>query len=42
MNEMLKYVSKYQLIEAEWRIYILVQIINGLSPGRRQAIIWNN
>ena len=33
------------LIEAEWRIYAPVIIIgsdNGLSPGRRQAIIWNN
>ena len=27
-----------QLIEAEWRIYVSVN----LSPGRRQAIIWTN
>ena len=42
-----------QLIEAEWRIYIYIYIYasinlliidsdNGLSPGRRQAIIWTN
>ena len=34
------------LIEAEWRIYASVNLIigsdNGLSPGRRQAIIWTN
>ena len=36
------------LIEADWRIYICVSKItsigsdNGLSPGRRQAIIWTN
>ena len=35
------------LIEAEWRIYALVNqaIIgwdNGLSPARRQPIIWTN
>ena len=36
---------KYYLIEAELRIYALVTIISsndGLSPGRRQAIIWTN
>ena len=36
---------RYQLIEAEWRIYDHLTIIgsdNGLSPGRRQSIIWNN
>ena len=37
----------YCLIEAEWRIYASVNwaIIgsdNGMSPGRRQAIIWTN
>ena len=36
-----------QLIEAEWRIYPSVQhtdigLDNGLSPVRRQAIIWTN
>ena len=37
-----------KLIEAEWCIYIYVSKLghhcsdNGLSPGRRQAIIWNN
>ena len=36
---------RYQLIEAEWHIYASVNkaIIgsnNGLSPGRRQPIIW--
>ena len=35
------------LIEAEWRIYASVNYAiigsdNGLSPGRRQAIIWTN
>ena len=35
------------LIEAGWRIYASVQhdniaSDNGLSPGRRQAIIWSN
>ena len=42
----------YQLIEAQWRIYALTHICvgnltiigsdNGLSPYRRQAIIWTN
>ena len=36
-----------QLIEAEWRIYASVNFTiigsdNGLSPDRRQAIIWTN
>ena len=36
-----------KLIEAEWRTYASkIQAIigsdNGLSPGRRQAIIWTN
>ena len=36
-----------QIIEAEWRIYASVKLTiigsdNGLSPGRRQAIIWTN
>ena len=40
-------VSIYQLIEAEWHIYasanqIIIGSDNGLSPGRRQAIIWTN
>ena len=34
------------LIEAEWRIYVskitIIGTDNGLSPGRRQAIIWTN
>ena len=35
------------LIEAEWRIYASVRLTNigsdnGLSPGRRQAIVWTN
>ena len=35
------------VIEAEWRIYASVNLTiigsdNGLSPGRRQAIIWTN
>ena len=36
------------LIEAEWRLYASVGNLaiigsdNGLSPGRRQAIIWTN
>ena len=34
-------------IEAEWRIYAsvnwaIIGLDNGLSPGRRQAIIWTN
>ena len=38
---------KHYLTEAEWRIYALVNYTingsgNGLSPGRRQAIIWTN
>ena len=43
------YYSHY-LIEAEWRIYTHIYVSNltiigsdnGLSPGRRQAIIWTN
>ena len=36
-----------QLIEAEWRIYaslnwVIIGSDNGLSPVRRQAIIWTN
>ena len=36
-----------QLIEAEWRIYASITLaiigsVNGLSPGRRQAINWTN
>ena len=36
-----------QLIEAEWRIYaslnwVIIGSDNGLSPGRRHAIIWTN
>ena len=36
-----------KLIEAEWRIYAslnltIIGLDNGLSPGRRQAIIWTN
>ena len=39
-----------ELIEAEWRIYVgrlagrltIIGSDNGLSPGRRQAIIWTN
>ena len=35
------------LIEAEWRIYASENLttigsVNGLSPGRRQAITWTN
>ena len=38
---------RYQLIEAKWHIYASVNkaIIgsdNGLSPGRRQPVIWTN
>ena len=34
-------------IEAEWRVYTslkqaIIGLDNGLSPGRRQAIIWTN
>ena len=41
------YVSWYQLIEAKWGIYSSVQHTNigsdnGLSPTRRQAIIWTS
>ena len=37
----------HQLIEAEWRIYaslnwVILGSDNGLSPVRRQAIIWTN
>ena len=37
----------YELIEAEWRIYaslnwVIIGSDNGLSPVRRQAIIWTN
>ena len=35
-----------ELIEAEWRICVsdltVIGSDNGLSPGRRQAIIWTN
>ena len=39
--------AKTSLIEAEWHIYTSVQHANivsdnGLSPVRRQAIIWTN
>ena len=34
------------IIEAEWRIYVgkltIIGSENGLSPERRQAIIWTN
>ena len=37
---------RFLLIEAEWRIYMSVKTSigsdNGVSPGRRQAIIWTN
>ena len=37
----------FKLIEAEWRIYasfswVIIGLDNGLSPVRRQAIIWTN
>ena len=33
-----------KLLKAEWRIYILsiICLNNGLSPDRRQTIIWTN
>ena len=39
--------SNIKLIEAEWRIYASLNWVtigsdNGLSPLRRQAIIWTN
>ena len=39
--------NKPKLIEAQWRLYVSVQHTdigsnNGLSPGRRQAIILTN
>ena len=37
----------YWLIEAKWRVYVsvnqtIISSDNGLSPNRRQAIIWTN
>ena len=32
----------YSPIEAEWCICAIISSNNGLSPGRRQAIIWTN
>ena len=42
-----KEIVQLKLIEAEWRIYASVNYTingsdNGLSPGRRHAIIWTN
>ena len=39
--------TSFELIQAEWRIYASVNLHiigsdNGLSPDRRQAIIWTN
>ena len=41
-----KLTNSFNSFEAEWRIYVgkltIIGSDNGLSPGRRQAIIWTN